>query len=111
MLYEVITFSLNKDEFYGGSQNCLIDTLNLGTYRCNVFNLNKELLFRRGFCSLFEEWQTTEEAKNQRKVFNQSINIPYPKNNCIITIDRRNFEGIFEEALRLEIDPDSYNFV
>jgi hypothetical protein len=76
---------------WGGSKTFLTDDLNYGTYRFRVFdNASNTLLFSNGFATLFQEWQTMEEAKNINRIFYQAIFFPYPKKKVQLTIEHRN---------------------
>ena len=64
-----------KSDYYGidqiyqegewpGSRISLIDTLNRGQYLLKIYNLRtNQLIYSRGFGSIFYEWQTTDEAR------------------------------------------------
>jgi hypothetical protein len=67
-----------KEPVWAGSKTNLIDTLNLGKYQVQVFDLQTNaLIYSRGFCSIFGEWQTTAEAiKGVKRSFSESVRIP-----------------------------------
>ena len=60
--------TISVDEVYEegpwpGSRVNLIDTLNLGEYLFSLTDLKtNRLLYSRGFSSIFNEWQSTDEA-------------------------------------------------
>ncbi len=61
---------VKQEPYWGGSKNNLIDQFNYGEYRFYVIDeLSNDTLFSRGFCTLFEEWRTTEEAKHAQRAF------------------------------------------
>lgn len=100
---------LKQEPFWGGSQINLIDTFNLGEYQVQVFDsLKNNLLYSRGFSSLFQEWQTTGEATKMNKSFAETVIIPYPKNTIKLKLLRRlknqKFVGIYE----IYINPKNY---
>lgn len=100
---------LIEEPFWGGSKTKLIDTFLYGEYQVKVFDeKTSELLYSRGFSSLFGEWQTTIESKQMCRSFNETTLIPYPKNPVIITLNSRNHDGVSEEKFSLRIDPESY---
>jgi len=100
-----------KEPYWGGNPNALIDTMNLGTYIFRVFDLKtNEMIFSRGYCSIFGEWITTDEAmKGTVRTFHESLIMPFPKNSVQIRIDRRNRENIFTNVFDLVVDPDDYH--
>ena len=106
---EVIIKQMKKEPNYGGSHQNLIDTNNLGTYRFRVFDKKSgTLIFSKGFCPLFQEWQTTDEAKKQKRSFYQVAILPFPKNDIRFVIEERNWEGQFVELFSKDIDPKNY---
>ena len=55
---------IKKEPFWGGSKKNLVDPFNYGNYRFRIFDEKSDsVLFCRGFSTLFEEWQSTAEAK------------------------------------------------
>ena len=55
---------LIQEPYWAGSQTNLIDTKGYGTQFVEVRTANTgELIYSRGYCTLFGEWQTTPEAK------------------------------------------------
>ena len=59
---------IKKEAFWAGSKTQLIDPLDYGTYRFRLYDLKTDsLLFSKGFSTLFQEWQTTAEAKKTNK--------------------------------------------
>lgn len=45
-----------------------------------------DTLYRHSFSSLFQEWQTTEEASRQHKSFENSFLVPFPKRPVQVTV-------------------------
>ncbi len=71
---------LQKKPYWGGSKTNLIDELNYGEYKFEVLDLKtKTVIYSQGFCTLFEEWQTTLEADSVYKEFSQTISFPLSK--------------------------------
>ncbi|MDY0143029.1 MAG: M64 family metallopeptidase [Bacteroidales bacterium] len=102
---------IRKEEFWGGTKTKLIDPFNYGSYRVNVYDsVSNTLIFTYGFCSLFEEWQFTDEAKILQKGFPESLIIPYPKKNIKIELMSRQFEdNKFKKIFELYINPFDVN--
>jgi hypothetical protein len=108
---EVFVFpqQMKKEPLWAGSFVNLIDTFNFGTYRFRVLDAEtNKLLFSRGFNTLFQEWQTTPEAKITEKAFYQAVFFPYPKQEVILEIDARQWEGHFKTLFTININPDDY---
>ena len=100
---------LREEPVWGGPQKNLIDPFNYGGYYINVYNKqNNELIYSRGFNTLFEEWRTTEQAKNETQSWTNSISIPYPQVPVVIEITARDKKDMqFHPLLKQEVDPAS----
>ncbi|WP_299577910.1 M64 family metallopeptidase [uncultured Sunxiuqinia sp.] len=106
---EVVIKQLKKEPYYGGSHVNLVEANTKGTYRYQLVDVaTDEVIFSRGFCPIFQEWQATEEAKKQKGSFYQVAVCPFPKKICRFIIEQRNWEGVFEPVFKTEIDPDNY---
>lgn len=85
----------------------LVDTLNLGEYMVRVFDVETNaLIFSRGFSSIFNEWQTTDEAgEGKYRTFSETMRLPFPKSKIQFTIARRNKRMEFYEVWAITVDP------
>jgi hypothetical protein len=100
---------IKKEPYWAGSKKNLVDPFNYGNYRFRIFDLKSDsLLFSKGFSTLFEEWQSTAEAKEIDKTFYQSAIFPFPKRKIRLEIDSRQREGNFKTIYKTEIDPENY---
>jgi hypothetical protein len=61
-----------------------------------------------GFSTLFEEWQTTLEARAVRKGFYESIILPFPLKKMLLELSWRKKGKEFEPKLTMMIDPADY---
>ncbi|MBI5022127.1 MAG: peptidase M64 [Ignavibacteriales bacterium] len=93
---------------WAGSMNNLVDILNLGDYHVRIFDLGStSLIYSRGYSSMFQEWQTTDEAlAGIFRTFHESVRIPYPKNKIQVVICRRDKNMNFHEIFSTIIDPN-----
>ncbi len=106
---EVYLQHLRKEQPWAGPENKLITPFEYGNYAVQVFSKNDNLIYYRGFSTLFEEWVTTKKAKSAKKAFQHSIRIPYPKNKILIKIRKRNYNtGKFKTILERSVDPENY---
>ena len=56
-----------------------IDESNLGKYYFQVLDrATNRVIYSRGFASIYGEWETTDEAKQQRRAFSESVRFPAP---------------------------------
>jgi hypothetical protein len=100
---------IKKEPYWAGSKKNLADPFNYGNYRFRIFDEKSDsLLFSKGFSTLFEEWQSTAEAKEVDKTFYQSAIFPFPKRKVRLEIDSRQWEGNFKTIYKTEINPDNY---
>ncbi len=100
---------IKKEKFWAGSKQNLIDPFNYGNYRFRIFDEKSDsLLFVKGFSTLFEEWQSTVEAKEIDKTFYQTAIFPFPKRKIRLEIDSRQRDGIFKNIYSTSIDPSNY---
>jgi len=100
---------LKKEAHWGGSTVNLVDTFNYGTFRFKLIDKESgRLLYSRGFCSLFSEWQSTHEAKGMNRSFYQVNVMPFPKNEAKFVLELRNWDGKFETLFEYDIDPSNY---
>lgn len=100
---------IKQEAHWAGSKKNLIDSFNYGSYRFRVFDLQSDsLLFLKGFSTLFQEWQTTPEAKEKNRTFYHAVVFPFPKKKIKLQIDARQWEGNFKTIYSDSIDPDDY---
>ncbi|MFH2026632.1 MAG: M64 family metallopeptidase [bacterium] len=100
---------IKEEPVWAGSMTNLIDTLNYGNHKVEIFDINTNtLIFSKGFSSLFQEWQTTDEAAaGIYRTISASVLIPFPKKPIKFVHYSRNSNGAFEAEFETEIDPDS----
>ena len=105
---EPIVQPFNKKMWAGNTKN-LLDTLNLGKYIAKVIDVKtNQLIYSRGFCSLYGEWETTGEAeKGIYRTFHESVLIPFPRNTVQFIIAVRDKENYFHDIFSTVIDPNS----
>ena len=97
------------EPFWGGSKTNLIDTLRYGNYFFEVVdNATGEVIYSRGYSTIFAEWQTVAEAKQTSRAFAESVVFPRPKNDVRVDFYSRNKKGIFEKKFEYSVDVDSY---
>ncbi|MCU0410327.1 MAG: IgA Peptidase M64 [Bacteroidales bacterium] len=106
---KVFPVSVNNEPFWGGSLQNLTDPFNYGNFRYEVFDaVTGTLLYSKGFCTLYQEWQTTAEAKRIEKSFHEVATFPFPKNKVRFVLSIRGRDGLFTKLYETAIDPASY---
>ena len=83
-----------------------IDTSNLGKYLFEIRDAKtKELLYSRGFASIYGEWETTDEAKTIKRTFQESLRFPAPAAPVSIVLKKRDAKNNFQDIWTTTIDP------
>jgi hypothetical protein len=103
-------FSLDRASIeplpWPGNPRHPIDDSNLGKYFFEVRDkaTNKEL-YSRGFASIFGEWETTDEAKQMKRTFSESLRFPAPDAPVTISLKKRDEENNWKELWTTVVDP------
>ncbi len=111
---EFILQELKKQPMWAGSQKLSAHTsIDMGSYRFSIFDsVSNLLLYKQGFCSLFNEWQTTPEAKSTKQSYYHVNLMPFPKNTVRYVLEKRAFsDGLFHPIKELFINPTDYFIV
>ena len=83
-----------------------IDSSNLGKYLFEVRDAKtKQLLYSRGFASIYGEWETTDEAKTTKRTFQESLRFPAPGSPVSIVLKKRDAKNVFQDIWTTTIDP------
>lgn len=100
---------LKEEPFWAGSKKNLTDPFNYGNYKYEVFDESENtLIYSRGFCTLYQEWQTTAEAKKIDRSFYEVATMPFPKNKIRFVLSIRERNGSFTKLYETKIDPVDY---
>ncbi len=106
---KVYPVSFREEPFWGGSLTNLTDPFGYGNFRYEIIDpVTGKLLYSRGFCTLYQEWQTTAEAKKMDRVFHEVATFPFPKNKVSFVLSIRGRDGSFSKLYETVIDPSSY---
>jgi hypothetical protein len=83
-----------------------IDESNLGTYLFEIHDQKTDqLLYSRGFSTIYAEWKTTDEAKDVQRTFSESLRFPAPVSAVKVVLKERK-EGVFQPVWSAAIDPN-----
>ena len=97
-----------SDGPWSGSRTHLVDTTNLGKYYFEVINrATNEVIYSRGFASIFGEWETTGEAATRHATFHESLRIPWPKVPVQVVLKKRDRDNAFQQIWSTVVDPSS----
>ena len=84
-----------------------IDPSNLGKYCFEVRDkATGQLLYSRGFASVYGEWETTDEAKDLSRSFSESLRFPQPSAPVRIQVKKRDAAMAFKTIWTFDLDPN-----
>lgn len=91
---------------WAGPEDRRVDDTNLGKYLFAVIDrkTNREL-YSRGFASIFGEWETTDEAKEGKGSFSESLRFPEPAGVVQVVLKKRDKRNAFREVWSVLVDP------
>jgi hypothetical protein len=102
--------TLYIEKYWGGSTANLIDEFDYGNHKFEVYDAaTNELLYSRGFSSLFREYQATPEGETSCKAFDETIVLPFPKNAVNIVFFSRLEDMSWRKEFILPVDPKTRN--
>src|SRR5258708_17484600 len=91
-----------------GSRTRLVDTSNMGEYFFDVLDREtNQVVYSRGFNSVFGEWVTTDEAKARAGTFEESVRFPWPRKPVQLVVKHRDKDGAFQQIWSTLIDSRS----
>jgi len=89
-----------------------LDDTNRGQNRVEVVDAKTgDLLYSRGFSTVFGEWRTTEEANRISRAFHESVRFPKQDRPVRVRILKRDERNQFSVAWSVEIDADAQDVV
>jgi hypothetical protein len=97
-----------SDGPWAGSRTVLVDTSNLGKYYFEVIDrTNNQVLYSRGFASIYGEFETTGEAKERAATFHESLRFPWPKKPVQVVLKKRDAQNAFQQVWSTVVEPES----
>ncbi len=105
----VYPVGMKEEPFYGGPTTRMTDPFNYGNFRYELFDDSSgNLIYSRGFCTLYQEWQTTAEAKKMERSYYEVATMPFPKFKSRFVLSIRQRNGEFTRLYETDIDPSDY---
>lgn len=84
-----------------------LDTVNRGYFMFRIEDPESgEVLYSRGYSSIFQEWQMTAEAREMNRTFQESVRFPKPDKPVLLRIQKRTAGQAFETVWTAAIDTD-----
>ncbi len=85
-----------------------LDTTNRGVNMVEVVDpKNGEVLYSRGFSTIFGEWRTTDEAQKLNRAFQESVRFPVPDKPVRVRILSRDERNAFSVVWSVDVDPSA----
>jgi hypothetical protein len=104
----VYPVGMKEEPYWSGSKTSTKDIFNFGNFKYEVFDAAEDILiYSKGFSTLYQEWQTTAEAKTMERSFYEVATMPFPKNKVRFVISIRQKNG-FTKLYETIIDPADY---
>ncbi|RJG21799.1 IgA Peptidase M64 [Massilia cavernae] len=95
-----------------GDMSQALDETNRGQNRVEVVDAkNGDLLYSRGFSTIFGEWRTTEEANRMNRGFEESVRFPKFDKPVRVRILKRDERNAFSVVWSVDIDPEAQEVV
>ena len=96
------------DGAWPGSRTRLIDDTNLGKYMFEVVDTaTSQVVYSRGFASIYGEWETTPEIRSVSRTFHESLRFPWPRGPVEVVLKKRDRENRFGQIWSTSVDPGS----
>jgi hypothetical protein len=100
---------LHEEPHWAGSRVSLIDEKGYGNQWFRVLDAATGTeIYSRGYCTLWDEWQSTAEAKIVGKAMPESVVFPFPKSDVRVELYSRDEAGTFVKKYEQTISPTSY---
>jgi len=91
---------------WSGHSSGNLDSSNLGKYFFEIVDqASGQTLYSRGFCSIYGEWESTEEARKSARSFSESLRFPEPSGPVNVRIKKRDAQNQFREVWSFPLDP------
>ncbi len=102
--------TLFVEKYWGGSKTNLVDAFDYGNYKFEVYDAaTNELIYSRGYSSLFREYQSTEEGESSCKSFDETVVMPFPRHKVNIAFFSRKPDLSWSKEFIMEVDPETRN--
>lgn len=100
---------LIEEGVWAGSKVNMIDNFDYGNYKVVVRDEKEgEILYSKGFSSLFWEWQTTAEASLTTRAFPENVLIPFPRVPVEVEFYNRLRDGHWTLKFSYRVNPKNY---
>jgi hypothetical protein len=111
---ETITVhQVSQEGAWPESRTGLIPPFECGRYVYKLYDLaSNQLIFCRGFDTMFAEYKTTSPAlAGVKRVFQRSVRIPIPKRPVLFVVEQRDKRHLLHPLFDQVIDPADYHII
>ncbi len=89
---------------WAGSRTQLIDPSGLGNYLFEVEDARSgQVIYSRGFASIYGEWETTPEFRTANRRFHESLRFPLPVAPARVVVKRRDAANEFRHLWQVDV--------
>lgn len=97
---------LYKLNLWAGTRINLIDTLDYGEFKIEVFDsVSDKVIFSHNFSTLFAEWRHTKEGKESCGNFSETVLVPFPQKTIKLRFSSRDSLNIWHKVEEIFINP------
>ena len=102
---------MKREGEWAGSTKALINPFGYGEQLFRIIDDEDNIvIYQNNYCTLFNEWQTTAEARETSRSYPESIIFPHPKRNFTIEIFARSKKSkIFEKKFSYKANVNDHN--
>jgi hypothetical protein len=95
-----------------GDMRSTLDNTNRGNNMVEVVDAKTgQLLYSRGFSTVFAEWRSTEEAGRMNRAFGESVRFPKPDKPVRVRILKRDDRNAFSVVWTADVDTNAMDVV
>ncbi len=100
---------LIEEPHWAGNPNNCVESTSWGEQQVRLYDTaSGELIYSKGYCTLFSEWQTTAEATQISRSYSESLVMPFPKAAVRLEIHSRDKKNRWTKIYEQNIDPASH---
>ena len=98
---------------WAGNPRNLLDPFGFGHYYVKMYDASSNtLLYSRGYDAYFDEYRTTEPARNGvKRTYQESVLVPYPRKPVRIVIESKDARNQFHPIFTHQVDPSDYHIL
>jgi hypothetical protein len=85
-----------------------LDTTNRGSQKFEIVDADSgQVLYSRGYSTVFGEWRTTDDAQATQRSFQESMRFPMPDHPVLVKVYGRDADNRFALSWSVRVDPQA----